>query len=237
MSDATVKRVLAVFAHPDDSGFFCGASLARWAALGAHVVIVVATSGGKGSADPAMTSEKLTAIREEEERKAAAELGAAEVVFLHHTDGELEANLKLRREITRQIRRVKPDLVVSLDPTVYWWGNGGINHPDHRAIGEATLAAVFPTARDRLNFPELEVDEGLDVHKTPLVYISGTAEPNVIVDVTDYLPVKLAALKHHVSQVADYDAMAERVTKRMLDPNAPLDQPRYIERFRAITIG
>lgn len=237
LENGRVERVLGVFAHPDDPEFFCGASFARWAALGAEVTFVIATSGDKGSADPTMTGERLAAIREEEERCAAAALGVNEVIFLRYPDGELYPTLDLRRDITRIIRMKQPDLVVTLDPTVYWWETRGLNHPDHRAVGAATLEAVFPTARDRLNFVELERDEGLSVHKTPLVYIAGPAQPTTKIDVTDYIEQKIAALRHHVSQIADMDAMAQRVRERSLDPEAPKDGPRHVEWFRVITIG
>ena len=174
------KRVLGVFAHPDDPEFFCGATFARWAAEGAEITFVIATSGDKGSADPAMTHTALSALRETEERNAARVLGVKDVIFLRYPDGELYPTLELRRDITRLIRLKRPDIVVTLDPTVFWFGTRGVNHPDHRAIGAATLDAVYPTARDRLNFIELERDEGLAPHKTRYLYISGTATPQAI---------------------------------------------------------
>lgn len=228
--------MLGVFAHPDDPEFFAGASFARWADRGAEVTFVIATNGDKGSADPDMTSERLMAIREEEEQNAAAALGVKEVIFLRYPDGTLEPNLALRRDIVRIIRMKRPDVVVTCDPTVYFYGNRGVNHTDHRAVGAATLDAVYPTARDRLNFPELERDEGLDVHKTPYLYIAGAAEPDTVIDVSDYVETKINALRAHVSQISDMDAMAERIRERMLDPAAPHDQPRYIERFRMIQL-
>lgn len=232
-----IERVLGVFAHPDDPEFFAGATFARWAALGAEITFVIATNGDKGSADPEMTSAHLAEIREEEEKAAAGALGVKEVIFLRYPDGELTPNLALRRDIVRIIRMTRPDVVVTTDPTVYWYGTRGINHPDHRAIGVSTFEAVFPTARDRLNFLELERDEGLAVHKTPLVYVAGAAEPTTKVDVTDFVDIKLASLRCHVSQIADMDAMAMRVKERMLDLNAPDDGPRYIEQFRVIKLG
>src|SRR5688572_20781298 len=192
MSDSP-RRVLGVFAHPDDAEFFAGATFAKWASDGAEIGFVLATSGDKGSDDPEMTSERLAAIREEESKKAAAVLGVKEVIFLRYKDGELFPTLELRRDITRLIRLKKPDVVVTLDPTRFWYESRSINHPDHRAIGAATLEAVFPTARDRLNFIELERDEGLDVHKALTVYIAGTAEPTVTVDVTDYIDIQVKA--------------------------------------------
>ncbi|PJF33780.1 MAG: PIG-L family deacetylase, partial [Phototrophicales bacterium] len=116
------KRVLGVFAHPDDPEFFAGATFAKWAADGADITFVLATSGDKGSSDPEMTGERLAAIREVEEQKAAEALGVKEVVFLRYKDGELYPTLELRRDITRMIRMKKPDIVVTLDPTVFWYG-------------------------------------------------------------------------------------------------------------------
>lgn len=231
-----IERVMGIFAHPDDPEFFSGATFARWAAEGVHITFIVATSGDKGSEDPTMTHEKLAAIREEEERNAAKALGVQEVIFLQYPDGELQPTLELRRDLTRLIRLKKPDTVVTCDPTVYWRGTTSINHPDHRAIGAATLESVFPTARDRLNFIELERDEGLEPHKVRNIYIAGANEPTVRVDVTDYIETKIKALQEHKSQISDMDAMAENIRKRSIDPQSPVDQLRHIESFRVITL-
>jgi LmbE family N-acetylglucosaminyl deacetylase len=233
----SVKRVMGIFAHPDDPEFFSGATFARWAAEGAEIVFVLATSGDKGSADPEMTSERLVQIREEEERNAAAALGVKEVIFLRHTDGELQPDLALRRDIVRLIRMKQPDVVVTCDPTVFWFQSRGINHPDHRAIGEAVLDSVYPTARDRLNFLELERDEGLSVHKVKQLYLAGTATITKVVDVTDYVATKINALREHKSQISNMDEMAVRVAERMLDEHSPEDAPRYIERFHVINLA
>lgn len=230
------KRILGVFAHPDDPEFFAGATFAKWAADGASITFVIATSGDKGSADPQMTAEKLAQIREAEEREAAAALGVEQVIFLRYKDGELFPTLGLRRDITRLIRMKKPDIVVTLDPTVFWYETRGINHPDHRAIGAATLEAVFPTARDRLNFIELERDEGLKPHKTLTVYIAGAAQPTLTVDVSDAIETQIRALQAHKSQIADMDKMAERIRHRSLDPASPPEYPRHIEKFRVINL-
>ncbi len=232
-----IERVMGIFAHPDDPEFFAGATFARWAAKGAHVTFVLATSGDKGSSDPQMTSERLVEIREAEERAAAAALGVQDVIFMRYPDGELVPTLDLRRDLTRILRIRKPDIVVTCDPTVFWFEQRGINHPDHRAIGTAVLDAVYPTARDRLNFLELERDEGLEIHKVKHVYIAGTTTPTTRVDVTDYIETKLAALRCHVSQIPDMEAMAERVRSRARDVQSPHDQVRYVEFFRVITLA
>ncbi len=228
------RRVLGVFAHPDDPEFFAGATFAKWAIDGAEVYYVIATSGDKGSAVPDMTQERLAELREDEQRAAAAALGVKDVVFLRYKDGELFPTLELRRDVTRMIRLKKPDIVVTLDPTLWYGRRGGINHPDHRAIGAATLEAVFPTARDRLNFIEHERDEGLSTHKVGAVYIAGAAEPNLTVDVSDAVERQIEALRAHKTQISDMDKLAERIRERSLDPDAPPEYPRRIERFRVI---
>lgn len=228
------KRVMGIFAHPDDPEFFCGGTFARWAAEGAEITFVIATSGDKGSSDLDMTHDRLIAIREEEERNAARVLGVKEVIFLRYPDGELTPSLQLRRDLARMIRLKKPDVVVTCDPTVFWFGTRSVNHPDHRAIGEATLDAVYPTARDRLNFIELERDEGLQPHKVKQVYICGTDTPTTKVDVTDYVEIKIRSLREHKSQIADMEAMAERIRSNR-DPESPLEYPRYVDNFRVIS--
>ncbi|MDX2160693.1 MAG: PIG-L deacetylase family protein [bacterium] len=235
MGDAA-RRVMGIFAHPDDPEFFCGGTFARWAREGAQITFVLATSGDKGSDDPAMTPERLTLIREDEERCAAAVLGVREVVFLRYPDGALQPSLALRKDIVRQIRLRKPDIVVTNDPTVYWFGSRGINHADHRAIGEAALDAVYPAARDRLYFPELLHDEGLEPHKVSQVYLVRSAQATVKIDVTAFIETKIAALREHKSQIRDMDAMAERM-RSMTDPESPPGQPRYMDSFHLIVLS
>ncbi len=230
MSD-TPQRVMGIFAHPDDPEFFCGGTFAKWAAEGRHITFVIATSGDKGSDDRSLTSEELIAIREVEERAAAARLGVKEVIFLRYPDGELQATLDLRRQLTRLIRLKRPDVVVTNDPTARWYGVNYINHPDHRAIGDAALDAVFPAARDHLSFPELYRQEELEPHKVPYVYLCGTHDPNVKIDVTDYLETKIAALREHKSQIKDMDAMAQRL-REAVDPELVGETPRFTESFR-----
>jgi LmbE family N-acetylglucosaminyl deacetylase len=198
------KKIAVVVAHPDDAEFICAGTIARWVDEGHEVVYVLLTSGDKGSADPEMTPQKLAATREAEQREAARILGARDVIFMRYPDGELEPNLELRREIVRIIRRLKPDVVGCQDPTVRWVDTQYINHPDHRAAGEATLAAVFPAARDRMNFPEL-LAEGLEPHKVREIYLAGALTPDVAIDVTAYMERKLESLRAHVSQIGDWD--------------------------------
>ncbi|NLX09369.1 MAG: PIG-L family deacetylase [Chloroflexi bacterium] len=229
--EAAVERVMGIFAHPDDPEFFSGGTFAKWAAEGKTVTFVLATSGDKGSGVLEMQSDRLVEIREAEERAAAARLGVHEVVFLRYPDGELQPSLDLRRQLTRLIRIKQPDIVVTNDPTAWWYGSNYINHPDHRAIGEAALAAIFPSARDHLTFPELYFEEHLAPHKVRYVYVCGTHEPNLKVDVTDYLETKIAALYEHRSQIADMEEMARR-QRENVDPQFMGNGRRYTEAFR-----
>ena len=146
-------------------------------------------------------------------------------------------NLELRRDITRMIRIKKPDVIVTLDPTRFWYGTRSINHPDHRAIGAATLEAVFPTARDRLNFIELERDEGLEPHNCLTIYIAGAEDPTVTVDVTGCIETQVNALYEHKSQIKEPEKLYDRIFERSLDPGSPPEYPRNVERFRVIQLG
>ena len=171
---------------------------------GNEVVYVLLTSGDKGSDDPEMTSEMLVATREAEQLEAARILGVKDVTFLKYPDAYLEPNLELRKALVRVIRRLKPDVVVCQDPTVRWADSQYINHPDHRAAGEATLAAIFPSARDRLTFPDL-LAEGLEPHKVREIYLAGAQTPDVAIDISEQMEKKLASLRAHASQLGDWD--------------------------------
>ncbi len=235
-STPQMQRVMGIFAHPDDPEFFCGGTFARWAAEGKHITFVLATSGDKGSGDLSMRSDRLIALREAEERAAAARLGVRNVIFLRYLDGELQPTLDLRRQLARLIRLKRPDIVVASDPTARWYGTGYLNHPDHRAIADAALDAVFPSARDHLTFPELYRQEGLEPHKVKEVYMCLCQQPTVKIDVTDYIETKIAALREHVSQIADMDEMA-RHQREGVDPEWVWDGPRYSEAFRVFQLG
>ncbi|HLH25905.1 MAG TPA: PIG-L deacetylase family protein [Chloroflexota bacterium] len=195
------ERVLAVMAHPDDADFTVAGTIALWARQGAACVYLLCTDGNKGSADPTMTPERLAPIRRAEQRAALARLGGRDVWCLGYEDGVLEPSLALRRAIAEAICRFRPDVVVCQDPTTYFFGAEYVNHPDHRAAGEAALAAVFPTARNRLIFPELFRD-GLEPWAVPTVYLVAAQQADTWVDVTATLDQKLAALAEHQSQFA-----------------------------------
>jgi LmbE family N-acetylglucosaminyl deacetylase len=199
--------VLSIHAHPDDQEFTVAGTLAKWARAGSEIVTACLTRGTAGSNDstpPEMMREKLAPIREEEQRSACRVLGIKEVVFLDGEDGMLEPTLALRRDVTRLIRRYRPDAVVCGDPTVRFYGNRYINHPDHRVAADVALDAVFPSACTRFIFPEL-LDEGLAPHKVTRVFVHGAERPDTFINIADVLDVKLAALREHRSQLGDWD--------------------------------
>jgi LmbE family N-acetylglucosaminyl deacetylase len=194
------RNVLCIAAHPDDIEFTIAGSVARWTKEGRRVVFCLVTTGGAGTNEYTPLGDGLVPRRETELHDAARILGVDHVVLLGYTDGVVEPTLGLRRDLTRVIRRERPDVVVCSDPTVRWYGNDYLNHPDHRAVASAALDAVFPSSETRGIFPEL-LTEGLDPHKVKEVLISGATPPDTFVDITDTFATKCAALKAHVSQV------------------------------------
>lgn len=201
------KRVLSIHAHPDDQEFTVAGTLGKWVRAGSEIVTVCVTHGEAGSnrSTPTdMTRERLAKIREEEQRAACRVLGISEVVFLDYDDGTLTASLDMRRDLTRLIRRYRPDAVVAGDPTVRYYGTRYMNHPDHRVVSDVALDAVFPSAETRFIFPEL-LDEGLPPHHVGAVWLFGSERANTFVDVSGTLDLKTQALREHRSQLGDWD--------------------------------
>ena len=221
---APLERALCIFSHPDDAEFSAAPTIAALTVSGAHVDYVVTTDGGKGTEDPDVTPEQLARVRVAEQRAAADVLGVGEIVHLGYPDGYLQPTLELRRDIVRQIRRFRPDLVMAQNPQRRADGNPFIAHPDHLATGEATLAAVYPAARDRLNFPEL-LDEGLEPWKVRQVLVSGVERPNLWVDVSATLERGLQALRCHESQIDAWDEVEARVRERVAEVGEPVGMP------------
>jgi LmbE family N-acetylglucosaminyl deacetylase len=194
-----LERVLVVAAHPDDPEFGFGATVAKMADEGATVAYVICTDGAQGGEDPSVPDADLTATRYAEQRAAAAVLGVQEVIFLGFRDGYLEPNVELRRAISREIRRFKPDLVLTHAPLRAINIPIGASHPDHLAVGEATLAAVYPDARNPRAYPEL-LQEGLGAHKVKEVWLPGFEGSDHFVDATAYVDRKIKAIRCHRSQ-------------------------------------
>lgn len=239
-STSTPSRVLMIQAHPDDAEFSCAGTIARWTAAGAEVHYCSITSGDKGSDDPEMDGVRLANTREAEQREAARILGVASVTFLGYQDAMLVADLNLRRDLVRVIRRIRPDALVCQDPTMRLAGQGYVNHPDHIAAGEASLAAVFPSARDRMTFPEL-LTEGLEPHTVPHIYIYGAREPDCWIDTTASIDTKIRALKAHASQIKDWDPteMMREWSRESAKawPDKPESAGEFAEAFKYMNIG
>ncbi len=227
------KTVMVVGAHPDDPEFGAAGTVARWVQQGATAIYVLCTNGDKGSSDPEMTSERLAAIREVEQRKAAAIVGAREVVFLGYHDGGLEDSAEFRGQIVRLIRKFRPDIVMTHDPYRRY-----TTHRDHRMTGQVTLDAVFPYSRDRLFYPEHEA-EGLKPHKVPEVYLFGAETPDTVVEIEDTMDIKMKAIACHVTQVGDHskdwDKWVKEYRERMTLMFKRQGQP-MAEMFRRIEL-
>jgi LmbE family N-acetylglucosaminyl deacetylase len=201
------KRVMSIHAHPDDQEFTVAGTLAKWSGAGCEVISVVITSGDAGSNDPthdAAYKPALARLREGEQNAANEILGIKQTIYLHYPDGELEPTLALRKELTKLIRTHKPDVVVTGDPQAVFYGNGYINHPDHRAAAQAATYAVFPSAGSRLLFAEL-LKEGFEPHNVKRLYLHGPEKPDTWVDISETIDAKLAALNKHASQLGDWD--------------------------------
>ena len=203
---------MVIMAHPDDPEFFCGGAIAKWCAAGTEMAYLILTNGNKGSDDPEMTPQKLAMIRREEQHAAAKVLGVKDVIFFDEPDGELQPTLDLRKRVVAEIRRFQPVAILGQDPTRYFTADH-INHADHRAAGEVVIDAVFPAARNRMYHPEL-IAEGLEPHVVKDVYLAGTEQPNLWVDISDVLEVKLNAIRCHTSQIKEPENLEQRIRER-----------------------
>ncbi|WP_344596794.1 PIG-L deacetylase family protein [Actinomadura vinacea] len=223
-------------AHPDDVDFSSAGSIAGWTGQGVEVVYLMVTDGDAGGFDDGITRAEMAELRRDEQRAAAKSVGVTDVRFLGYSDGRVEATLDLRRDIARVIRQVRPDRVVTSSPErnyqrIY------PSHPDHRAVGSATLDAVYPDARNPYAFPELLAEEGLAAWTAREVWLSGGPSADHYVDVTEFLPRKLAALKAHASQTAHLGDGLEEMVRAWLGSNAAaagLPEGRLAEAFLVV---
>jgi LmbE family N-acetylglucosaminyl deacetylase len=226
-----VQRVLAVFAHPDDVDFGAGATIASWVAAGLEVAYVIITRGDAGGFDNTPRDE-MPLLREREQRDAAAALGVKQVTFLDgYHDGVLTPSIELRHDITREIRRYRPDRVLTSSPLRRWERMAGPSHPDHLAAGEATTCAIYPDSRNPFTFTDL-VDAGFEPWVVREVWYQAGPAPDHAVDVTDHVDAKLAALAAHVTQTSHTDVrpwVMERL--RASAESAGLPEGRLAESF------
>lgn len=235
-SEYIPKSAMSIHAHPDDQDFTVSGTLAKWAKAGCHITSVMITSGDAGSNDPDKNvdyKKELARLREAEQRAANDVLGVEETVFLRYPDGELVASMELRRDLTRMIRKYKPEAVICGDPTAWFYGNEYINHPDHRAAAEASLYAVFPSAGTRMIFTEL-LDEGLLPHNVRRLYIHGNDKPDTWVDIADTLDRKIEALKKHASQGDTHEV--EKWMHEWAEEEGKAGGVRYGEAYRVMIL-
>jgi LmbE family N-acetylglucosaminyl deacetylase len=232
IDDARPSRVLAVYAHADDPEVSCGGTLARWAEGGADVNLVVVNAGEKGSNDPTTDPQALAATRADEVRAAAAVLGLAGVALLGHPDGETVNDTALREELVAEVRRTRPQIVVCPDPSALLFGDGYVNHRDHRVCGEAVLDAVAAAARP-LYYPGV----GGDAWTVATLYLSGTLEPDTWVDVGPTLAAKAAALACHRSQLGGTGEYVHELVGLRAEEAGRSVGLRAAETFRVLHLG
>ena len=240
------KVALVVAAHPDDPDFGAGGTAALWTKEGWKFHYLVVTNGSKGSGDRTMTRERLIGLRENEQRRAAEELGVRSCIFLGGEDGELEYSREMLGKIVREIRRLQPNAIFTHSTDVLHRRParradeddalaefiGFVNHRDHRNTGTMAIDAVYPTARDHMNFPEHLSEEGLETHHVKEIYVFGSNTPNFVVDVSSVIDQKIAGLTNHVSQFGDRgEDFAEGMKTRSRDQDG-----NHYERFSRVVL-
>jgi LmbE family N-acetylglucosaminyl deacetylase len=236
--DDDARRVLVVTAHPDDVDFGAAGSIAAFRAAGVDVAYCIVTNGEAGGSDRSMPRSEMAEIRQREQRAAAAQVGVDDLTFLGHPDGAVAATMELRRDITRVIRRYRPDRVITQSPDRRW-DFIYASHPDHLATGEAAVCAVYPDARNPFAHPELLSDEGLEPHSVNEVWLMTADGPNRAVDISLTFDTKMAALRSHQSQGTDNDGMVERI-RGMVTRNAAvagLPEGALAEVYRVVPTG
>jgi LmbE family N-acetylglucosaminyl deacetylase len=229
------ERALVVFAHPDDAEFGSAGTVAGWTRAGTQVTYVSVTDGSAGSNDKGVVREELAEVRKVEQEAACDVLGVEGCVFLGLLDGMVEPTLDLRKSITREVRRIRPDVLMVPDPMRYWdEGRRYINHPDHRAVGQACMAVVNPDSSTRPQFPEL-LDEGLEPFEIRHLWIpTWDSDVDTYVDITDTIETKIEALRCHKSQIHDWP-VDEWIRARAKERGAPQGL-QYAESFRTFRL-
>ena len=229
------ESAMAIVAHPDDIEFSCAGTTARWAKAGARIAYLLCTSGDVGIAEPSMTRARATEIREAESRAAAEIAGVRDVIFLREPDGMLEATIALRKRIVREIRRFRPEVIITGDPTVVFSSADYINHPDHRAAAQAALDATFPAAGQPNLFEEIEKEDGFKAHKVRKVLANVWSGPaDLYVNIESTIEVKIEALKAHKSQMGEWDPGDS--VRQWAAENAKGKEMQYAESYRVVTL-
>jgi LmbE family N-acetylglucosaminyl deacetylase len=227
-----VTRVLVIMAHPDDPDFTCAGTAIQMARAGIEVTYMILTNGDKGNHNPEVTRNQLIAMRKIEQRAAAEVLGVHQVLFMGVEDGFLRPTRAIRKRVTREIRRLRPEIIICPHPDRYLVGDGYINHPDHRNAGLVALEAIFPAADNPMFYPDM-ADEGYQPHKISQLYVHGDAQPNVQIDITGEIDQKIQAILCHKSQFTNPEGVTDQWKERWGETQ--LDGTiRYYERFKAM---
>lgn len=210
LDDNEVERILVIGAHPDDVDFGVAGTIAHWTKASKQVSYCIITDGDAGGFDPSVARDRIAEIRNKEQRNAGAVVGVTNIYFLGYRDGELETSMALRRDISRVIRQVRPQLVVCQSPErnldrIF------ASHPDHLAAGEASMSAVYPDSRNPFAHTALLCDEGLEAWSVSELWLVAHPTPNYFVDVTDTFDTKLAAIRAHVSQLPKPEELEPRM--------------------------
>lgn len=238
MTDLEFSKALVFCPHQDDGEFLAGGTMARWASEGKEVILCVVTNGAAGSNDPSVTRDSLIETREREQREAARITGIKDVIFLGYEDGFVDDSHELRRDMIREIRRHKPEVVVGLDPTTYYFAQRYVNHPDHRKVGEAFLAAVNPGATTVPLYREELYDKGFEPHQVRACLLGFSTNADYFVDITDFIDLKIKALRAHESQMGNFGELDERVREiATLSANASGQGYKYAEGFKMFRLG
>ena len=230
MRDMRDKRVLVITPHPDDAESGAGGTIAKWSSLGADIVLVVCTNGDKGTSDRNVSSQEIAATRRQEQLESAKVLGLTNVVFLDHSDQGIENGEPFRKELVREIRSHRPDIVLTIEPERKW-----VRHQDHFVTGRVALDAVFPYARDYLAYPDL-IDEGLEPHKTLEVYLWGTDAPDTFIDIDDHFEDKINALYCHASQMSSSKADGTVRIRNRFSAYGPKVNAEVAEAFKRLEL-
>ncbi|MFN8491845.1 MAG: PIG-L deacetylase family protein [Caldilineaceae bacterium] len=232
---ANVKRALVIMAHPDDPDFTCSGTAIQMARQGIEVTYMILTNGDKGNHNPEITRNQLIAMRKIEQRAAADICGVKHVLFMGEEDGFLRPTPEIRKRVTREIRRIRPELVIITDPERYLVGDGYINHPDHRNAGLVALEAIFPAADNMMFYPDM-ADEGYLPHKISQMYVFGHRDTSVRIDITEDVDTKIKAILCHKTQISNPEEAPTRWRERWGEKQAD-GAVRYFEQFKGMRFG
>jgi LmbE family N-acetylglucosaminyl deacetylase len=232
---AQITRALVIVAHPDDADIICGGTCIEMARRGIQVTYMVLTNGDKGNHNPEITRNQLIAMRQIEQRAAAARSGVHEVLFMGEEDGFLRPRKAIRKRVTREIRRIRPELIICTNPDRYFVGDSYINHPDHRNAGLVAIEAIFPAADNPMFYPDM-ADEGYHPHKIKYLLVHGHDKPDLKVDITEHIDVKIEAVLCHVSQFSD-PAGAQKRWRETWGEAQEDGGVRYFEAYKVMKFG